>query len=311
MFWSSYGSKLIGASLLGTDRTAEGTDNWSGIRTEYASGCTFTDNLITGFNRGNTHSFGLISYDSQDNIFENNHVEGTNGIILKGERTVRPTGWKIRKNFIKATLDSGISLYYADEADVSQNIIIASRFGFLGITHAGADGGFSDSRICNNTIYLANPDNNDGGAFGFIKGLGDNDVFNGNVVSNNIVHSCRNVINSIDGTIPDSEFTGAGSFVFKHNNYYNTLGTFAKLADGNLNYAAWQSLGQDSDLVASLTSDPMFNDPDNDDFTLDADSPARLAGRDVMQLLGGAASASINMGAYITSDMSDEIGIRG
>lgn len=43
---------------------------------------------------------------------------------------------------------------------------------------------------------------------------------------------------------------------------------------------------------------------------LGANSPARNTGIDVLNLLGGGTSAPINLGAFITSDMSDVLGIR-
>lgn len=70
-------------------------------------------------------------------------------------------------------------------------------------------------------------------------------------------------------------------------------------------------LGQDT---RSFFGNPRLRDPKIGDFRLDARSPVRATGSnpgiDVLNLHGTGAAAKINMGAYITADMSDTIGIR-
>lgn len=68
----------------------------------------------------------------------------------------------------------------------------------------------------------------------------------------------------------------------------------------------WQARGEDG---ASTLGDPGFVDAATRDVHLSATSPCRGAGVDVLGLLGGATTASIDLGAYVTD--GDQIGIRG
>jgi hypothetical protein len=57
-------------------------------------------------------------------------------------------------------------------------------------------------------------------------------------------------------------------------------------------------------------TDPLFADAENGDFRLESGSPYRNAATDYLNLLGNGTNGPINIGAYITSDMSDQIGRR-
>ena len=73
----------------------------------------------------------------------------------------------------------------------------------------------------------------------------------------------------------------------------------------------WKKTGQDTH---SYFGSPRLRDPKNGDFRLAANSPVRAtganAGLDAFNLQRTGQTARINMGAYITADMTDTIGIR-
>ena len=78
-----------------------------------------------------------------------------------------------------------------------------------------------------------------------------------------------------------------------------------------MGFGDWRKLGQDAH---SLIGNPRFTNADSGDFRLAANSPVRATGAnpglDILNLRGQGTTATINMGAYITDDMSDTIGVR-
>jgi hypothetical protein len=93
-------------------------------------------------------------------------------------------------------------------------------------------------------------------------------------------------------------------------NSYFGFTTISRHSEGtNMNLSTWQGKTPARD-AAVLTSDPLFVNSSANDFRLQAGSPLRSFGTDFLSLLGGSSSASINVGPYITSDMSDQIGPR-
>lgn len=75
----------------------------------------------------------------------------------------------------------------------------------------------------------------------------------------------------------------------------------------NYTLAAWQGIGQDNASPASITSDPLFVDAGAGNYRLQAGSPARDLGVDILDLQGGGTSASIHAGCYVTG--TETIGI--
>jgi hypothetical protein len=79
---------------------------------------------------------------------------------------------------------------------------------------------------------------------------------------------------------------------------------------GQWTLAQWQAAGFDA---SSLSSSPQLVSStwgSADLGKLGASSPARLAGVDLLNLRGLGTSAQINIGAFITADNSDVLGIR-
>lgn len=65
--------------------------------------------------------------------------------------------------------------------------------------------------------------------------------------------------------------------------------------------ATWKSTkSQDSASPEAITSDPLFTNAGAGDYKLQAGSPARDLGVDILDLQGGGTSASIHAGCYVT-----------
>ena len=62
-----------------------------------------------------------------------------------------------------------------------------------------------------------------------------------------------------------------GKFVMDSNLYWDTSHPKGDLAFGDLTFAQWQAQGHD---VHSVIADPLFVDPDKDDYRLKPESPA-------------------------------------
>ena len=70
----------------------------------------------------------------------------------------------------------------------------------------------------------------------------------------------------------------AGQFSFDYNLYYNAAGEpveFGRSISGRISWEAWRSKGQDAH---SIIADPLFVDPEHDNFSLKPDSPALKVG---------------------------------
>jgi hypothetical protein len=59
-----------------------------------------------------------------------------------------------------------------------------------------------------------------------------------------------------------------------------------------------------------MDADPLFVNQGGGNYRLGSSSPARGAGTDYLNLLGGGTNASINYGPYISANQTDQIGIR-
>jgi len=310
---ASTGSAVERIAVSGTDRSVEGSDNWSGVRMQMASACAARDCSIHGFRRGGSHAYGVITYDSQDCIIENNDIyDCEGGVILKGQQSRLQTDNVIRRNHLHGLSYAGVVLFGASAGSVYQNLITdVDRFGIFMLTYNDFGvAGVSEFMVANNTLVRIDAQGaNSGAAFAFKTGTSVPTEFFGNQFPNNIVYLCPTVVRSIDGMIPTSEFSDGVSLLWRHNNYFGYT-TVASIPLGNLDFVSWQSLGQDSHAVETLISDPQFNASSSLGAKLSAGSPAIDAGLDVLNLRGAGTSGPVNMGCYALINQSDEIGPR-
>ncbi|WP_435310635.1 fibronectin type III domain-containing protein [Primorskyibacter sedentarius] len=308
VFWGTStniarGCVVDGATLIGTDRTAEGSDNWSGVRYEYASNCLTTNCTISGFVRGNSHGYGVISYDSTSCETSHNEIFDCNGgVTLKAQRTIIQVGMQTHHNHIHDCNYVGVYAYGVNATGIYLNQI--EDIGIYGVYMLAHNDlgqlGPASMYVVNNVLYRIDVTGaNTGGAFAFKLGNGPSTAFDSDFFANNIVHTCRAGIVSVDDNIPDAEFSGAGNFSFQHNCYYNVT-VLADLVSGDQNFTYWTgTIGQDDDTYPSLNADPLFTNPSTGDFTLQGGSPAILAGRDLYGLFGGTYLATaVDMGLY-------------
>jgi hypothetical protein len=162
-------------------------------------------------------------------------------------------------------------------------------------------------RLVNNTF--AGPIAFAGGeeAMHRVATIGDqDDIWRDSMFVNNIVQHTSSNVAYIGVQYGKSSPAGFKKLVSDYNCYAADFRHYA-----GMDLGAWRKLGQD---VNSFFGAPRFRDAKSGDFRLEAASPIRATGanpgRDVLNLLGHGVAGKINRGAYITTDMSDVIGIR-
>lgn len=253
--------------------------NYRGISIEPANNIVVRNNRVYQF-RGGQNEAGLMTYDSNDNIIENNEFfDNGAAVFIKG---VHPGFTQarniIRKNVVRDNW-SGIRVLGSTDALIYQNVIMNNR-------HAGLWAGFTDSRrskFFNNTLF-----NNE---IGFVpQGADLVDV----ELRNNIFANNRNAIYNWDVGNP------SGQDVAYSNNIYNGNSTHANYeSGGTISYSSWQSTYR-LDLNSS-TADPAFENAAGGDFRLRTTSAARNLGVDYLDLnLNGQTTDTIPAGAYVT-----------
>ena len=87
---------------------------------------------------------------------------------------------------------------------------------------------------------------------------------------------------------------------FNYNSWYGHPGSFVQNTSGNYTFANWQSATfGNQDANGSNGVNPLFVDAANNNFRLQAGSPARTLGRTIQQI-HGSSGQTIPAGAYIT-----------
>ena len=253
--------------------------NYRGISLEPAHNTIIRNNRIHQFTGGQNEA-GIMAYDSNDNVIENNEIYNNGqGVFIKG---VHPGSTQarniIRYNILRDNY-SGIRALGAEDTKVYQNIILNS-------SNMALWAGFSTStrsRFVNNTVY--------GNARGIVaQGIELIDVqFHNNIV-----------VNTAEGAIYNWEFPSPASqnISFNRNLYYNNTNhaTYDRIT-----FSQWQATYAKD--INGMVSNPLFIDPANSNFRLQANSPARTLGIDILDINGnGSTSDQIPAGAYITGN---------
>jgi hypothetical protein len=291
--------------------------NHRGIASEDSDGVKILDNIIEGEgyrtndpNRVYNGESGILMYDTKNyeiahNILRNmKHAFYPKG-VHDGEFPLVPGSF--HHNLIEGCENAhefnGIAATSTVAAqneflDIFQNIYI-NNLKIFNIRPPSTTDGPQQWRFVNNTVY--NSQNGHG-----IAGFNANSTTAGELTMyrNNIFVGIATAWEIYQGDYASSY----GKSDIAYNRYF-TVNTFYNI--GNLNLSAWKNLGADA---FSSEGDPLFISANNRDFRLQSGSSVLRTGVnrgiDILNLQGEGTSASINLGAIISSNQSEVVGIR-
>lgn len=290
VFHVTTGSKILNSTIRGTYRGWG--DNYNGIRLEAVNGVHIANNTIYGVT-GNwsTNDAGIMMYDTANSLIENNYIHSSHtGIFIKGEHS--GDGWPqqnntVRFNWIENCSLGGITLIYGNGSMIYQNIF-KDNVGGVGITDWA--GGSANITIANNTFVHS------GGAANssayVVKGYAN-------------LQNVRIYNNIFYGPFYEAVNLGAsvaiGDQRIEHNLYYGYQ-SFGSLNGQQISFATWKnSYNKDNASPAGTTNNPLF--VDSTLFKLQAGSPARTIGIDILDLdNNGSTTNIIPAGAYISGN---------
>ncbi len=271
-------------------------DNHNGVRVENSNNTVVRGNRIyeigvvseTGANVRGPNQSAVMLYDSNDTVIENNEFFDVGaGVYVKGQHsgsTQRRT--IIRYNLIYRAEAVGLNLGPAAyQGRTYQNIVRDSGVGIkLYTLQQGSEGTQPMyEMVANNTI-----DNCEHGIL--FQGIGVQNALYNNLVTNSPYSAIYNWTDNV----------GTG-ITFNYNLYWNfrVFANYEVATDHT--FASWRStFGQDA---RSLNLNPMYVNQPGKDFHLQATSPARNAGLDVLDLnRNGSTSDATTMGAYVTGN---------
>ncbi len=275
------------------------SNNYNAIRYETADFIVIRNNRIhrvwgtgTTTGTGGQNDAGIMSYDSNDGLIENNEIfDVGQAIFIKGNHAGFTQARNIiRYNYVHNASFGGIRVVGAQDTKIYQNIVTNSLLGF--------QAGFFDatrSRFVNNVAY-----NNQHGVMTQSTELVDVQFHNNLIVGGTVSGAgCYNVQNP-----------GLQQINFIRNLYYNNLNNAVWNLDGTKNiipFSTWQAPvangGYGFDVDGLNGANPLFVNPLNNNFKLQPLSPALTLGRDVLDLNNnGSSSDIIPAGAYITGN---------
>lgn len=300
--WTGTGLKAIGCKIIGETGYS---DNHSGIRLENCVSPEISDNNISGYT-GGTNKAGIIIYKTQNATLHHNTIFDCNhGIQPKGASGSSTIyGLTIRQNLIydcsqMFRFHGPVKGPSSELSEVYQNIgydlVNVAEFTSSG-THTGEQDGL---RIYNNTFE--NVSDGDWWLNHNYDANRDNLIFN-NIVRTTAAYLRGTYAGASDVTHHDDFATWSRNCISGATNFGD--GTSSSALD-SLTFSDWQTTySQDAN---SITSDPLFTNVTNHDFTLQGGSPCLTLGRDTLGTFG-AVDATIPAGAYVTG--SETIGVR-
>ncbi|MCG7904619.1 MAG: right-handed parallel beta-helix repeat-containing protein [Candidatus Thiodiazotropha weberae] len=306
--------QILGCVLDGTTPThggwgMVGGENHNGVRIEAASDNVVADNIFDGFRNpdGTNNAASIMTYansvDCLRNTIENNRfINGVCGIYVKLEFLAAQQGdFTIRKNIFKDMTGSAINY---GTASAGTNVIYQNVFDNCGRGITIGRYGPASVDLVNNLFY-ANAVN----MFSMMTS-GTTRVRNNISLDHDNTGEYGHIYMYNDGPV-------IASLQPDYNCYYDPTGDRWATPTVCNDWATYDA-NNGTHETNSLNSDPLVVDAANDDFRISessqsigtGDSPCLDAGVDILDLLGGGTSASINMGPYITADQSDVIGPR-
>ena len=299
VLFSTIGSQIINSHITGTDHSWD--DNYNGIRLEQTLNARIYNNTITTILCASSPTFtsncaSIMLYDTESAIIEHNTLSNAStGIYVKGDHAA--DGWPqisniVRRNWIENMTSHGINLAAGDSTQIYQNILKTVVNGIY-IQDFGTPQS-SNITIQNNTLISTNEASDSGISYAGTTNIDTMRAFN------NILYGSFSEAINIG-------LANLGSNSYEHN-LYNGYDAWGSVAGAVRTFATWQgTYGQDSASPAGITSDPLFVDTTY--YKLQAGSPARSLGIDILNLAGGGTSGSVHAGAYLTGN--ETIGVEG
>lgn len=305
VFFGTEGCQCI-ASRIHCIPVAWAETNHNAIRFQHSSYGKALDNKIDGVRMSNAgRGEAILAYSSHHmewawntiwDCFEGCNPKGDNGGVLI------ENPFSIHHNHIfecdRGIVTGGIKSPSGttEYCTVYQNIIHdCDSFGLQVITYDSISA--SHLRVVNNTMWRNGPS---GEAHIYFSGTGSQTLVDSMFRNNILVAVNEKMYQSYHLSLAVYERA-----VWDNNAYHQHTSDFLGYNGGVLSFSVWRGRGNDAN---SFSADPQLTDPANGDFTLQAGSPCVDAGVDVLNLLGGGTSASINMGAHI--GLGDEFGVR-
>lgn len=267
--------------------------NHAGIFYSDATGGRAYNNTIYNVRAPGINVAGFYTYGTNNLIIENNHIyDSSNGIFIKGH-TADGTIARYNKlhDFTYWGIRLGANTSGYSNTSVYQNIIYNSD---IGIFNTNTNDYSYGNKFVNNTIYNV--------AKGIMHGVELNEtLFYNNIVSTATLASVYTESYSIDNpNVHD----------FQHNLYYNTPTQWRNEAGTSRNWTYWTDTWQQDRVAPQGVSgvNPLFVNAGSYDFHLQAGSPARTLGVDILDLDGdGSTTDIVPAGAYVTGN--ETIGI--
>ena len=257
--------------------------NYRGISLEPARNTIIRNNRIHDM-PGGQNECGIMAYDSNDNIIENNTIYNNGcGIFIKGQHSGQTQSRNIiRKNLVYGNRHSNIRVLAAQDTLIYQNIVHSS-------SSVGLWAGFGTSersRFFNNTVY---------GVATAIVAQGA-ELIDVRFFNNIYVNISGQVFDDWSVTSPMVQDVRYDRNVyFNYTTFYNNQNN----RSANMTFEQFRSAGYEAN---GGSFNPAFVDPSNLNFRLQSSSAARTIGRDSLNMFGFGLDANIPAGAYVTGN---------
>jgi hypothetical protein len=245
---------------------------------------------------GPLRSAGMRFYGCTNlDIYNNEIYDCTFGVDFKGSNT----NVNCYNNYIHDVTRGSFILAHQGgatltNADIYQNVIDTNTESSEGsgcfVVHAPQDA-YSDVRFFNNSVYNM-------WRITYVENSSPSDtleMFN-NIFEMRDTRTYTSYSLSVAEALADITFWDYNCYVPSNQTHY--------ISDG-FKETEWDAQND----INSIDADPLYTDEAAGDFTLQSGSPCLGAGQDRAQLLGGLATASINMGAYITANQTETVGV--
>jgi hypothetical protein len=316
--WESVGVRVLGCEFDFGGFDPGGTLNWGSIFSQSSTELEIADNVFTNQALTNEENHATILFYGTNyyDIHHNEFLAVNLPFFPKGVPASRDlVPGSFHHNLVNASakpfelggvgsLQQGIGTL-----DIYQNIFDLEGEGRL-IWRSYDSSSPGDVRVANN-LFWAIASSGEGGFYGSGSATEADTRYSNSIFQNNIWTDVG------DGEYYYTWQTGAslGLFVSRLVHDHNCWDGVTAWYNGATSFTEWREAGAGA---SSVDADPLLADPANGDYRLSdstqsigsGDSPCLGQGEDVLNLLGGGTSASINIGPYVRSDQSDIIGIR-
>lgn len=264
-----------------------------GIHDDLQTGLVIENNRLHGFSCCSSRNSSAITLYYMSNAeIRNNEIYGNRtGVYSKANNG--GTGINIHHNLFRDNTGDGISIIQLAGANIYQNIF---RDGHAGFDFKPQLGIFGEQQPLMNQYIVNNVFDN----LTYAVYVNDDgcDWLTNNHFKNNIVNATNVVFSE---ACADTDLD-SGEIDFDYNMNYDFT-NFGDIIGNNISYSTWQAPPYSQDANSTFGTNPQFVDGTNDDFRLNASSPAMSVGVDILDLDNdGSTTDSIHLGAYITGN---------